>query len=114
MPYISVKSSKAISAEQEDRLQKEIGRAIEIIPGKDIDCTMTRIEGGCRLFMSGKPANATFCEVRLLGEAPKDAKKELVGELYKVFTAELGEIDSLYINIQQYPEWSSGGEYIEA
>ena len=111
MPYISVKSSKTITAAQEDRLQKEIGRAVAIIKGKNIDNTMTLIEGDCKMYMGGAPANATFCEIRLFGEAPTEEKREFVSELNRVITAEIGEIDTLYINIQQYFEWGMGGEY---
>lgn len=114
MPYVSIRTSKHVTDGQMDNLQKEIGRIISIIPGKNINNCMIQIYGDCQTFMGGKPANATMCEIRLFGEAPKEAKKEFSGELNKVITAELGEVDTLFVNIQQYFEWGVGDKYMDS
>ena len=113
MPYVSVRSSQHIDDDKAERLQKEIGRIMSVIPGKNIDNTMIQIMGDVRTFMSGKPVNATACELRLLGKAPKEKKKEFVGEMSRVITAELGELHQLYINIQEFAEWGTGATYKE-
>ena len=113
MPYIAINTNQHISDEKADKLQQEIGRIVTILPGKNIDNTITQINGDRKIFVSGKAVNATFCEVRMFGPSPGDKKKEFSGELNKLITEELGEQYKLYINIQEYPEWGNGPEYLE-
>jgi len=114
MPYVSVRSSQHLPDDKINRIQKEIGRIISIIPGKSIDNCMIQIFGDCKTFMGGKPANATFCEIRMLGKAPADKKKEFTEELNKALIAELGDVDMQFLNIQEYFEWGVGPKYVEA
>jgi len=111
MPFVSVKAAAPVSAEKMDSLQKEIGRIIALIPGKTIDNCMTEIAGDARMFMSGKPAKAVFCEVRMYGEAPKEAKAQVVQELQALFTGELAA-EKVYINFSESHEWGSNGRYM--
>ena len=110
MPFVSVSSAMPISEEKKDVLQKEIGRLITIIPGKTIDNCMTKIEGGSSIYMSGKPAKALFCEVRMRGVAPKEAKGELVRELYGLFSKELG-VEKVYTYFMESEEWGNNENY---
>ena len=110
MPYVSVNSAMAISDEKKDVMQKEIGKLISIIPGKTIDNCMTKIEGGCSIFMSGAPAKAIFCEIRLRGAAPKENKKQLVSELYQLFKKELGA-EKVYTNFLEFDEFGNDDNF---
>lgn len=110
MPFVSIHAGMAVSEGKMERLQKEIGRIIALIPGKTIDNTMTKIEGGAQMFMSGKPAKAVFCELRLFGAAPKESKVEVVAELNKLLVEELGA-EKVYINFQEFFEWGNGSTY---
>lgn len=111
MPFVSVKATATVSTDKMNTLQKEIGRIIAIIPGKTIDNCMTSIEGGAHMFMSAKPAKAVFCEVRMYGEAPKEAKAQVTAELQALFTNEL-EAEKVYINYLESTEWGSNGRYM--
>lgn len=113
MPFVSISSAMPISEEKKDSLQKELGKLIAIIPGKNIDNCMTKIEGSSSIFMSGEPAKAVFCEIRLRGAAPKESKKQLVGELYQLFTKELGA-EKVYTNFLEFDEWGNADNYLEA
>lgn len=110
MPYISLNAGVPVSKEQKETLQKEIGRLISIIPGKNIDNCMTKIEGGCDMYMSGEQKKAAFCEIRLLGAAPHEKKCELYQALLALFTEVLG-IETLYLNYIIFTEWGSGNTY---
>ena len=111
MPYVSVSTSQHLTDDKIERIQQGIGRIISIIPGKTIDNCMTQISGDVKTFMSGKPANATFCEIRMFGKAPSEKKKEFTEELNKVLAAELEGMGMLYINFQEYFEWGVGPNY---
>ena len=110
MPFVSVSASVPMSDEKKDVLQREIGNLISIIPGKNIDNTMTKLEGGCDIFMAGSPRKAVFCEIRLLGEAPQENKAELYGKLKDLFFDQLG-IETLYLNFNVFSEWGSADAY---
>ena len=113
MPFVSVRSSQHIADDKMERLQQGIGQIISVIPGKNSENCMIHITGDCKIFMGGKPSNAVFAEVRMFGKAPKDKKKEFAAEFNKVITAELGEVDKLFLNFQEYFEWSIGSNYID-
>jgi hypothetical protein len=110
MPYLCVKSSTAIPDATFDKLQSEIGRLIPIIKNKTIDNCMIQIEDNCRLFVSGGPVNAVFCEVRMFGKASSLEKEEFSGELYKLFLREINP-KMIYINFLEFDEWRSGDTY---
>ena len=111
MPYVSVNTSQHLSEEKTEIIQREIGRIISIIPGKTIDNCMIQINGDNKIFMSGKPANAVFVEVRMFGNSPNDKKKEFTEALDKVLTAEIEGLDRTYVNFQEYTEWGVGPNY---
>ena len=113
MPYVSISSAMPVSDEKKDVIQKEIGKLITMIPGKTIDNCMTKIEGGSSMFMSGKPSKTVFCEVRLRGAAPKESKKQFLGELYQLFINELGA-EKVYTNFLEFDEWGNDDNYLEA
>ena len=110
MPFVSVCSAAPVCEAKMDVLQKEIGRIIALVPGKNIDNCMTHIAGGANLFMSGQPAKALFCEIRMFGIAPKESKAQVVTELTDLFTREL-DAEKIYINFLESNEWGTGGAY---
>ena len=112
MPYVAIHSAMPISEEKMDFLQKEIGRLITIIPTKTIDNCMTKIEENCHFYMSGRPAKAVFCEIRLRGTAPKESKVKLIEELGNLFERELGA-EKVYTNFLEFKEWGVNTNYLE-
>lgn len=110
MPYVSVSTSASLSSEKKSVLQREIGTLISIIPGKNIDNTMIKIEGDCDMFMGDAREKAVFCEIRLLGNASKENKAELYEKLHHLFFDEL-DIEKLYLNYNIFEEWGSGDSF---
>jgi hypothetical protein len=111
MPYVSVRAGMPVSGNTADFLQKEIGRLIEILPGKNIDNCITEIAGDCNLYVSGKQANAVFCEARLYKPAPADKKKQFCEALHALFIEQL-KAGMVYINILEFEHWCADGEYL--
>ncbi len=69
MPFINIKYSAEITAEQEDTIKKTLGKAIEIL-GKTEDWLMVGFEQNCSLYFRGeKSEKIAFVEVSLLGDA---------------------------------------------
>ena len=113
MPYVSIRASQHLTDEKIERIQKEMGRIITIIPGKTSENCMTQIAGDCKTFMGGVSINAAFCEVRMLGKAPSENKNEFTVELNNVLSTELEGLERLYLNFQEYYEWGVGPNYRE-
>ena len=111
MPYVGIHTSQHLTEEKIDRIQKEIGRIISIIPGKVSENCMIHITGDQKMFMGGKPMNATFCEIRMRNKAPYKEKQEFTVELNKVLTAEIEGMEKLFVNMQEYFEWGVGPSY---
>ena len=111
MPYVSLSTRQHLSDDKIERIQQGIGRIISIIPGKTIDNCMIQIAGDCKIFMSGKASDSAFCEIRMFGKAPSEAKKEFTEKLNELLTAEVEGLDKLYINYQEYFEWGVGPNY---
>ena len=110
MPYVSVSASVPLSGEKKSVLQREIGTFISIIPGKNIDNTMIKIEGDCDMYMGDAREKAVFCEIRLLGDTSHENKSELYQKLRHLFFDEL-DIEKLYLNYSIFEEWGAGDSF---
>lgn len=53
MPFIISKVNVSISDEQELQLKKLLGRAIELIPGKNENYLMVSFEQNCKIYLRG-------------------------------------------------------------
>jgi len=111
MPYLSVRAGMPVSGHTADMLQKEIGELISILPGKTIDNCIIEISGGCDIYLSGKRAEALFCEVRLYKPSPVDKKKEFSEKLHALFVEKLHPV-KVYINILEFEHWCADGDYM--
>ncbi|MCL2664445.1 MAG: phenylpyruvate tautomerase MIF-related protein [Defluviitaleaceae bacterium] len=113
MPYIDIKVSAVVGAEKKDGLQKKIGEAISLLPGKTIDNTMLCITDDCSLFMRGKPLEGAFVEIRLYKASPADNKKAFAEKLFKLLEESLGIAPgNIYLNYLEMPDWGANGTII--
>ena len=54
MPYIRVRCNRPLDDNTVAELQKELGKTIELFPGKTERWLMTDCEGDCALSLAGK------------------------------------------------------------
>ena len=113
MPFVHVRTSRPLDGDARDKLQKEIGALISILPGKTIDNCMTQLSGGEHLYMSGAELrDGAFVEVRLFGPSPAEAKKELALRLFALLEKDFGIAPGqTYMNYIEMDEWASRGSY---
>lgn len=82
MPYFEVKTNLAVESETKDALCRELGRIVELIPGKSADWVMTHLEDRTSLHFSGDSAQpAALVFFRSMGD--------LEAEYYDLLTAEI-------------------------
>ena len=67
MPFIISKVNVSISNEQELQLKKLLGRAIELIPGKNENYLMAGFEQNYKFYLRGENQPCAFIEVSIFG-----------------------------------------------
>ncbi len=111
MPFINSKISITISKEQETKLKTELGKAIELIPGKSENWLMTGFEDGYHLYFRGDNSLPTaFVEVMIFGKANPDAFEKLTEKITEIFGDVLDiKPDHIYIKYTPSDQWGWNG-----
>jgi len=107
MPYVSITTAKKIDCPAKEKLNQEICAIMTTLPGKNKDNTLICLIDEKPMFKSGAPNNGVFCEVRLFGQSPEDAKKEFAQKMKAIITdvLKLEENDCLYMNYIENETW---------
>ena len=93
MPYVHLKVSRPLTAEQIEAARLAIARIMPVLPGKNRDNTMIHITGACALSMGDEGKPCMFLEVRLYKASPAENKKEFVQKASEALCA-LFEMDA--------------------
>jgi phenylpyruvate tautomerase PptA (4-oxalocrotonate tautomerase family) len=112
MPFIGSKVSVKITKEKEETIKKRLGEAIELIPGKSETFLMLGFEDEYSLYFSGeKLEKGAFIEVKIFGEASKDAYAKLTEAICNIFEEEL-EIpqNKIYVKYEEVKDWGWNGK----
>lgn len=111
MPFISTKSNVSISKEKEVSIKKQLGKAIELIPGKSESWLMCEFEGNKSLYFKGaSDSNMAFVEVKIFGKTTASVYEKLTERITQIISEEL-EIspDKLYIKYEEVSMWGWNG-----
>lgn len=112
MPYIQTKTNIPITEEQETKLKSELGKLIELYPGKKESRLMLCFEDNCRLWFRGKnDTPIAFVQVMLFGnEVNCQGADSLTPSISKLLKDVLN-IDSgnIYINYSAFAKWGNCG-----
>jgi phenylpyruvate tautomerase PptA (4-oxalocrotonate tautomerase family) len=114
MPYISINTSKDLSAQQKADVKSKMGEIIPLIPGKSEAVTMVDISGGHSLYKSGRELkNGAFIEIRLWGKAELNDKDALTKAIFVSLKELLGSPEEeIYLNIIELENWGYGGRFM--
>lgn len=92
MPYFEVQTSASVMPETRDKLCRELGRIIELVPGKSEQWLMVHVEDKASMSFAGNSADpAAAVILKSFGE--------LKGEQYDMLTAELCKAINLILGI---------------
>ena len=110
MPYIETKTTRKIDKATADGLREELGRAIELIPGKTEKWLMLSFIDGLDMALAGVPGDAAMIDVSLLGHADDGAYAALTEKICEIVSCAL-EIpkDRIYIKYSEYERWGWNG-----
>lgn len=111
MPYISTRTNVTISKDIEVKIKNELGKAIEILPGKNENWLMLSFEDECRLYFKGESnRNIAYVEVKLFGKSPTDAYDKLTSEITKILNQELHiPPENVYVKYEEVSQWGYNG-----
>ncbi len=113
MPYISFKTTKVLTLQQELDLKKMAGTAITLLPNKTEDYLMIHIEDNQLMYFRGKEEDCLMVTCKVYGHAEESHKAKFVKELIKE-TEKITKIPAshIYLTFGEYDHWGMNGEWI--
>ena len=110
MPFINTKTTAKLDTGATERLTKELGRAIELIPGKTEKWLMLNFEGECKMAFAGAMGDCCLVEVELLGSATDEAYDAMTKEITAIISKET-KIPSnrIYVKYEEISHWGFDG-----
>ena len=111
MPYIAFNTSKPMTPEQREAVKTELGRLISILPTKSESGLMIDFSDSRPMYFRGLEApSCAFMDVRLFGKSDNEAKKQFVGQVFRMVEHILGiKSDEMFLNIVELDQWASSG-----
>ena len=98
MPFINVKTNTAVSDTAEQAMKRQLGQAIEALPGKSEAWLMVNFEPETRLWFAGSDDAAAMVEVSAYGSVADDAAGALgIAE------------NRIYVKYAETPLWGWNG-----
>ncbi len=116
MPYINVTTSVKMTENQKTELKTRIGAKISIIEGKEEAKLIINFADGSEMYMRGqKDDKIAFINVKLFRNSKFEDKSAFVTEMYSTIKDILDvEKTNAYINVEEYLEWGTQGEFKKA
>lgn len=107
MPFINVRTTERISAQEELVLKSRLGEAISLIPGKSERFLMVQIEEEAHLYFGGDNSEPlAFVEVKLLGKSGREDCERLCEGICNILNEELGvSPDKTYVKFEFQDTW---------
>ncbi|MCM1283556.1 MAG: phenylpyruvate tautomerase MIF-related protein [Muribaculaceae bacterium] len=111
MPFINSKISTPLSKVQETAIKEQLGKAIELIPGKSESWLMVGFEPESSLYFRGDNSQPiAFVEVSVYGAENPDAFSSLTGKICDIYAEVLGIArDHIYVKYQAVDNWGWNG-----
>ncbi|MEG0895299.1 MAG: phenylpyruvate tautomerase MIF-related protein [Oscillospiraceae bacterium] len=107
MPFINVKVSSQVTKANEVAIKSDLGKIIEILPGKTEKWLMVNIEDNCRMYFAGNnQLPMTFIEVKIVGKCDREHYVKMTEVLCKMMGDRLGiSPENVYIEYQSTDNW---------
>ena len=111
MPYINVCMSKKLDDAERDKLAKELGKIVTIIPGKTERGFMVDIEDGKALYNGSEHGNFVYLELKIYWTCDYEYRNAFTAAVFEIFNRRYGvEGHNMYLNITQCDNWGVFGQ----
>ncbi|WP_322184059.1 hypothetical protein [Neglectibacter caecimuris] len=106
MPFVDVRMSCAVTAEQESRLKAGLGEVISLIPGKSESSLMVQIAPECHMWFGGSEAGPiVMAKVSIYGRAPEGSFEKFGEAAVALFRQVLGA-EHVYVKLDETTDWA--------
>ena len=111
MPFLIARVNVPVSKEQEITIKEELGRAIELVPGKSEEYLLFGIEDNFHLYLRGIDSEpVAYIEASIWGNEGHFGYDRFTAEVTRIFHDALGiKPDHIYIRYSDIPDWRAGG-----
>lgn len=110
MPFIRVSANVTVSDGQAQQIQKMLGQAIPVLPGKSEQWLMVEVRSDAALWLAGSDEPAAIAEVSLYGAAPAQAYDTLTGRITDILDSTLDIApDRVYVKYAETEHWGWNG-----
>ena len=112
MPFLHIQVGRELTKESVREIYDFCAQNISLIPQKNQDNLMVRIETGADTFKYGRETPCAFVDMRLFSPAPRAAKEAFAKALGEKLlqTAQLGP-DEIYMNFIELDHWATGDSF---
>lgn len=113
MPYISFKTTKVLTLQQELDLKRMVGEVITLLPGKTENYLMVHIEDNQLIYFKGQEVDSMMIDCKVYGHPSLESKQHFVKELLKE-TEKITKVPvaNIYLTFEEKEEWGMNGELI--
>lgn len=115
MPFILSKVNVPISKEQEISLKSQLGKAIELVPGKSENSLLTGFEDNYHLYLCGDDSEPiAYIEASIFGNERHYGYDLLTTEITRIFHEVLDiPRKNIYIRFVDIPVWGVNGMSVD-
>ena len=111
MPFIETKTTVKMTAEQENTLKNEYGKAIELIAGMTEEWLMLNFESDCHMAFRGTTSpDMAIVDVQLLGKAKDSEYDKLTERICEIVNNVLSvPRNRIYVKYSEFDHWGYNG-----
>lgn len=110
MPYIETKTTRKIGSSEAAVLRRELGRAIELIPGKTEKWLMLSFIDELDMALAGVAGDAAMIDVSILGHADNSSYAALTARICEIVSDTLAiPKDRIYVKYSEFDRWGWNG-----
>ncbi|MDE6953844.1 MAG: hypothetical protein K2P09_08545 [Erysipelotrichales bacterium] len=111
MPFITFKTTKTLTLQQEVSLKEITGQLISILPNKSEEYLMIHIEDNQVMYFRGKELECMKISVQLYKNADLSYKQTFTKKLIKEVEEITGiPASQIYLTIEEFENWGMDGE----
>ena len=113
MPYIRISTTQKLNEKQQSALVSGLGKALEVIPGKDARGLIVDMEDGKTMFIGGETQNnLVFADVHYYSNYGYQVKKAFTVAAFDAISRVLGTSkDRMFLTITEHNNWGGFGDY---
>lgn len=111
MPFIETKTTVNVTDEKREELKTLLGKAIELIPGKNESWLMLSFSDNLKMYFKGDDsADTAYIDVKIFGKAEKKAYDALTKEICRIYSEILSiPEDRIYVKYEEADLWGWNG-----